>query len=128
MRNFKTDAAERDAENSSALDRPMVGDMWAERIYCLDFIVVEVLPDDNVRVIEAETNNEDRQHFPFENAKVVDRGWMQQRVKYKHIDGFLCDVFNTEKSRRVAEEWRLDFIDRLQEEMDRVSGWAALKA
>ena len=65
---------------------------------------------------------------------VVNREWMTTAVKYDSIEGFVADVGNSEKTVKIAMEWR-DYkqkqirnkIRELEKQWEEFTGWAYLK-
>jgi len=135
-------------DNEYALANPQPGDYWQER-FCPYFVVVDVKGTDFIvlsclggphsfaRKDEPCAKIEvDACHWAFDYGKeiTVDREWMRKAVRYESIDGFAADVSNTEKTRRIVQEWReykrqtmLKEIVRLEEEYERFTGWKYLK-
>lgn len=131
------DYNEQTINNQKALDDPQVGDYWNE-MFCPYFIVVEVLKNDKFRVLSCmggpnsynrksepnarKDNDDNTWSFDYSKDMVVDREWMHKAVKYSSIDGFVADVWNTEKTQKIATEWRNYHANKLRKE------WEAKKA
>jgi hypothetical protein len=134
--------------NYESLDNPKIGDYWNE-MFCPYFLVVDVKgkditvlsclggPNSYNRKDEPNAKVEvDSGHWTFDPSKymVVDREWMTKAVKYGSIDGFVADVWNTEKTVKMAIEWR-DWkqkeirkqIQDLEKQFNDFTGWSMLK-
>lgn len=139
---------EQTINNQRALDDPRSGDYWNE-MFCPYFVVVEVLKDNKFRVlscmggpdsynrkdeINARIDLEDGWGFDYSKDMIVDREWIIKAVKYDSIDGFVADVYNTEKTQRIATEWR-DYkqkelrkkIQQMEDEWEEFTGWKYIK-
>ena len=146
---MKYDKSQQDRNNQQALDNPQVGDYWNE-MFCPYFVVVEVVKNDQYRVLSclggpssfhrkdelnARVDNGDGTwSFDYSKDMIVDREWMAKAVKYGSIDGFVADVWNTEKSQTIAKEWRIHRANELRKaweekrsEWEAFTGWSALK-
>lgn len=137
-----------DQKNQQALDNPQPGDYWNE-MFCPYFVVVDVKgkditvlscmggPDSYNRKDELNARKEvDSGYWTFDYSKsmVVDRAWMEKAVKYGTIDGFVADVVQSEKTERIAQEWRnwkqkemRRQIKELEAEWEKFTGWKYLK-
>jgi hypothetical protein len=139
---------ERIKQNQLALDQPQPGDYWHER-FCPYFVVVAVKgteftvlsclggeqsynrkSEPNARI----QNSNSTWHFDYSKSMLVDRAWIESAVKYGSIDGFVADVVNGEKTRRIVTEWRVwmeknlrERIQNLEAEWAEFTGWQALK-
>lgn len=142
------DHAKQQLANQQALNCPRPGDYWQE-MFCPYFVVVDVKGQDfTVLSCLGGPNSFTRKHEPCAKIEVdgahwafdygkemtVDRGWIERAVRYESIDGFAADVSNTEKTRRIVQEWReykrqtmLREILRLEEEYEKFTGWKYLK-
>lgn len=134
-------------KNYESLDNPRIGDYWNE-MFCPYFIVVDVKGDDiTVLSCMGGPNSYNRKHepnaridvkdgwtFDYSKSMIVNREWMSRAVKYESIDGFVADVWNTEKTVKIAMEWR-DWkqkdirkqIEKLEKQWGEFTGWAYLK-
>ena len=135
-------------DNEKALANPQPGDYWNE-MFCPYFVVVDV-KGSKVTVLSClggeksftrkhELNARlevDSGHFGFDYSKsmVVDREWMEKAVRYDTIDGFVADVSRSEKTERIAQEWRnwvqKDLrrqIRELEDKWEQFTGWKYLK-
>lgn len=142
------DNKEQELKNHRALSNPKPGDYWNE-MFCPYFVVVDVKGED-ITVLSCmggpnsyNRKNEpnakievDKGHWAFDYSKsmVVDRAWIEKAVKYGSIDGFVADVWNTEKTQSIVTEWRhyrqLEIkkqIQALQSEWEEFTGWKYLK-
>jgi len=115
-----TSAEERLLRNQEALDNPQIGDYWNE-MFCPYFVIVNK-EDDRFRVLSClgGPNSFTRKHelnarlevdsghwgFDYSKSMLVDHNWIRQAVTYGSIDGFVADVVRTEKTHRIAQEWR----------------------
>jgi len=135
-------------DNEKALANPQPGDYWNE-MFCPYFVVVDVKgpaitvlsclggPNSFTRKHELNARLEvDSGHFGFDYSKsmVVDREWMEKAVRYDTIDGFVADVSRSEKTERIAQEWRnwvqKDLrrqIRELEDKWEQFTGWKYLK-
>ncbi len=142
------DHSEQNQKNQQALDNPQPGDYWNE-MFCPYFVVVDVKgkditvlscmggPDSYNRKDEPNARKQvDSNHWTFDYSKsmVVDRAWMEKAVKYGTIDGFVADVVQSEKTERIAQEWRnwkqkemRRQIKELEAEWEKFTGWKYLK-
>jgi hypothetical protein len=134
--------------NYERLDNPKIGDYWQE-MFCPYFLVVDVKgkditvlsclggPNSYNRKHEPNAKIEvDNGHWTFDLTKsmVVDREWMSKAVKYDGIEGFVADVWNSEKNVGIAIEWR-DWkqkeirkqITDLEKQFNDFTGWSILK-
>lgn len=141
--------SEQTVKNQQALDNPQVGDYWNE-MFCPYFVVVEVLKNDRFRVLScmggpnsynrkdepnARKDNDDNSwSFDYSKDMIVDREWMNKAVKYGSIDGFVADVWNTEKTQKIATEWRNYHANKLRKEYEakkaeweQFTGWKYLQ-
>jgi len=142
------DHKEQDLHNQKSLAFPQIGDYWHE-MFCPYFVIVNK-EGDKFRVLSClggpksftrkdELNAQievDNGHWGFDYSKsmLVDHEWIRQTVTYESIDGFVADVVNTEKTQRIAEEWRKFMgqeirrkIQTLQDEYEQFTGWKYLK-
>ena len=140
---------EQTVKNQQALDNPQVGDYWNE-MFCPYFVVVEVLKNDRFRVLSCmggpnsynrkdepnarKDNNDDTWSFDYSKDMIVDREWISKAVKYGSIDGFVADVWNTEKTQKIATEWRNYHANKLRKEYEekkaeweQFTGWKYLQ-
>ena len=143
------DSKEQTINNQQALDKPQVGDYWNE-MFCPYFVVVEVLKNDRFRVLSCmggpnsynrkdepnarKDNDDDTWSFDYSKDMIVDREWMHKAVKYGSIDGFVADVRNTEKTQKIASEWRNYHANKLRkeweakkDEWEQFTGWKYLQ-
>lgn len=135
-------------QNYESLDNPKIGDYWQE-MFCPYFLVVDV-KDKDITVLSClggpnsfnrkhELNAKielDKDHWTWDLSKsmVVDRNWIAKAVKYDSIEGFCADVVNSEKTTRMAMEWR-DWkqknirkqITDLEKQFNEFTGWGILK-
>jgi hypothetical protein len=139
------DYEERKVRNQQGLDDPKIGDYWQE-MFCPYFLVVDVKGND-ITVLSclggtftrkdepcAKIESKDGWTFDLSKYMVVDRTWMVKAVKYDSIEGFVADVGNSEKTVKIAMEWR-DYkqkqirkqIKDLEKEWNNFTGWGALK-
>ena len=139
---------EQDLANQKSLAFPQIGDYWHE-MFCPYFVIVNK-EGDKYRVLSClggpksftrkhELNARievDSGHWGFDYAKsmLVDHEWIRKTVTYESIDGFVADVVNTEKTQRIAEEWRKHIaqdlrkqIQDLQNQYEEFTGWKYLK-
>lgn len=134
--------------NYESLDNPRIGDYWQE-MFCPYFLVVDV-KDKDITVLSClgGPNSYNRKDEPcarievdssswtwdLSKSMVVDRDWMAKAVKYGSIEGFVADVWNSEKTVKMAMEWR-DWkqkeirkqIENLEKQFNEFTGWAYLK-
>ena len=141
--------SEQTVKNQQALDNPQVGDYWNE-MFCPYFVVVEVLKDGRFRVLSCmggpnnynrkdepnarKDNDDNTWSFDYSKDMVVGREWMSKAVKYGSIDGFVADVWNTEKTQKIATEWRNYHANKLRKEYEakkaeweQFTGWKYLQ-
>lgn len=132
-------------QNQESLDNPRIGDYWQE-MFCPYFLVVDV-KNDNITVLSclgglytrkhepnAKIDTKDGWTFDLSKSMVVNREWMSRAVKYESIEGFVADVGNSEKTVKIAMEWR-DFkqkqirnkIAELEKQWEEFTGWEILK-
>ncbi len=135
-------------QNYESLDNPKIGDYWQE-MFCPYFLVVDV-KDKHITVLSClggpnSYNRKDepcaridvdKGHWTWDLSKsmVVDHAWMTKAVKYGSIEGFVADVWNSEKTVAVAMEWR-DWkqkeirkqITDLEKQFNDFTGWSVLK-
>ena len=137
-----------DLANQKSLAFPQIGDYWHE-MFCPYFVIVNK-EGDKFRVLSClggpksftrkdELNAQievDNGHWGFDYSKsmLVDHEWIRRTVTYESIDGFVADVVQSEKTARIAQEWRehkrltmLKEIERLEEEYEKFTGWKYLK-
>lgn len=142
------DYKEQDLKNHEALLNPQPGDYWNE-MFCPYFVVVNI-EGDQYRVLSCmggpnsynrkdEINAKievDNSHWAFDYSKsmLVDRAWIEKAVRYDSIDGFVADVVRSEKTERIAQEWRnwkqkemRSQIQILESEWEKFTGWKYLK-
>ena len=135
-------------ENQRALDNPQIGDYWQE-MFCPYFIVVNK-EGDKYRVLSCLGGSDsftrrdelnarievDNAHWAFDYSKsmLVDHDWIRRTVRYEDIEGFVADVCNSEKTQRIASEWRTwtqqqmrKKIKELEQEWEEFTGWKYLK-
>ena len=134
--------------NEESLHNPRIGDYWQER-FCPYFLVVDV-KDKDVTVLSClggpnsfNRKHElyarielDKDHWTWDLSKsmVVDRNWIFKAVKYDSGEGFVADVINSEKTVKMAMEWR-DWkqkdirkqIINLEKQFKDFTGWSVLK-
>ena len=134
--------------NQKALINPQIGDYWHE-MFCPYFVIVNK-EGDKFRVLSClggpksftrkdELNARievDSGHWGFDYSKsmLVDYEWIRKTVRYENIDGFVADVVQSEKTARIAEEWRnwkqkeiRKQIESLETEWEKFTGWKYLK-
>lgn len=134
--------------NEESLYNPRIGDYWQE-MFCPYFLVVDVKEKD-ITVLSClggpnSFNRKDEPcakievdsgHWTFDLSKsmVVDRDWMAKAVKYSSIEGFVADVWNSEKTVKIAMEWRQwrqkdlrKQIQDLESQWEEFTGWSLLK-
>jgi hypothetical protein len=132
-------------QNQESLDNPRIGDYWQE-MFCPYFLVVDV-KNDNITVLSclgglytrkhepnAKIDTKDGWTFDLSKSMVVNREWMSRAVKYDSIEGFVADVGNSQKTVKIAMEWR-DFkqkqirnkIAELEKQWEEFTGWEILK-
>jgi len=139
---------EQDLRNQKALAFPQIGDYWHE-MFCPYFVIVNK-EGDKFRVLSClggpksftrkhELNARievDSGHWGFDYSKsmLVDYEWIRKTVTYESIDGFVADVVQSEKTARIAEEWRKHQaqeirreIENLQNRYEEFTGWKYLK-
>lgn len=136
---MRYDHAEQVKRNRQAIADPRPGDYWNE-MFCPYFIVVDRRGDD-FTVLSCLTpdlaridHGDGTWSFDYSKSKVVDREWIQSKVRYQSIDGFVADVVNSEKTQAIVSEWRdyyqkslLKEIDQLQSRWEEFVGWKQLK-
>jgi len=134
--------------NYQGLENPKIGDFWHE-MFSPYFLVVDVNdekitvlscmggPDSFTRKNELNAKVDvGNSHWTFDvtKAMVVDRNWMAKAVKYESIEGFCADMYNNEKTVKMAMEWR-DWkqkqirkqIEDLEKQFNDFTGWTLLK-
>ena len=129
-------------KNFKALTDPQPGDYWQE-MFCPYFVVVKV-KGDAITVLSclkhkdepyAKVENRDGTwSFDYSQSMVVDRAWIERKVKYQSIDGFVADVWQSEKTQRIVAEWR-DYVQKemrkkiaqMESEWEEFTGWKYLK-
>ena len=132
-------------QNKESLDNPRIGDYWQE-MFCPYFLVVDVKNDD-ITVLSCLGGSYTRKHelnakidlkdgwtFDLSKSMVVNREWISRAVKYESIEGFVADVVNSEKTVKIAMEWR-DYkqkqirnqIIELEKQWNEFTGWVHLK-
>jgi len=137
-----------DLANQKALAFPQIGDYWHE-MFCPYFVIVNK-EGDQFRVLSClggpksftrkhELNARievDSGHWGFDYSKsmLVDHNWIRRTVTYGSVNGFVADVVNTEKTARIAQEWRKHTaqeirreIENLQNRYEEFTGWKYLK-
>jgi len=142
------DHAKQLEDNQRALDDPQPGDYWQE-MFCPYFLVVDV-KGDNITVLSClggpnsfNRKHEldariklDKDHWTWDLSKsmVVNRDWIAKAVKYDSIEGFVADVWNSEKTVKMAMEWRQwrqkelrKQIQDLESKWEEFTGWKYLK-
>lgn len=134
-------------QNYESLDNPRIGDYWNE-MFCPYFLVVDVKGDDitvlsclggsdsinRKHELNARIDMKDGWTFDVSKSMIVNREWMGRAVKYGSIEGFVADVWNSEKTVSMAMEWR-DWkqkdirkqIKDLEKKFNEFTGWAYLK-
>jgi len=142
------DYKQQQLDNHYAMDNPRPGDYWSE-MFCPYFVVVEVKgsevrvcscmggPNSHNRKDEPNARiSVDQDHWGFDYSKsmVVDREWIAEAVGYGSIDGFVADVSRSEKTERIAQEWRnwvqkdlRQQIAELESKWEEFTGWKYLK-
>lgn len=97
---------ERNALNHLALNDPMVGDYWTERVFHPYFLVVQV-NGDKITVLDGRDRIQepDGWMFDFNKAIIVNKAWMEKYVKYGSIPGFIAYVTRNENILKVANKW-----------------------
>lgn len=139
------DYEQKKLENQQGLENPRIGDYWHE-MFCPYFLVVDV-KDDDITVLSclggiytrkhelnAKIDTKDGWTFDLSKSMVVNREWMTKAVKYESIEGFVADVSNSEKTLKIAMEWR-DYkqkqirnnITELEQQWEEFTGWTYLK-
>ena len=131
--------------NQENLNNPRIGDYWQE-MFCPYFLVVDVKGDDitvlsclggtytRKHELNAKIDTKDGWTFDLSKSMVVNREWMTKAVKYESIEGFVADVGNSEKTVKIAMEWR-DYkqkqirnkITELEKQWEEFTGWTYLK-
>ena len=131
--------------NQESLNNPRIGDYWQE-MFCPYFLVVDVKGDDitvlsclggtytRKHELNAKIDTKDGWTFDLSKSMVVNREWMTKAVKYESIEGFVADVGNSEKTVKIAMEWR-DYkqkqirnkITELEKQWEEFTGWTYLK-
>lgn len=131
--------------NQESLKNPRIGDYWQE-MFCPYFLVVDVKGDDitvlsclggtytRKHELNAKIDTKDGWTFDLSKSMVVNREWMTKAVKYESIEGFVADVGNSEKTVKIAMEWR-DYkqkqirnkITELEKQWEEFTGWTYLK-
>ena len=132
-------------QNQESLDNPRIGDYWQE-MFCPYFLVVDV-KNDNITVLSclgglytrkhepnAKIDTKDGWTFDLSKSMVVNREWMTRAVKYDSIEGFVADVGNSQKTVKIAMEWR-DYkqkdirkqIEKLEKQWNEFTGWTYLR-
>ena len=132
-------------QNQESLDNPRIGDYWQE-MFCPYFLVVDVRGDDitvlsclggtytRKHELNAKISTKDGWTFDLSKSMVVNREWMSRAVKYDSIEGFVADVGNSQKTVKIAMEWR-DYkqkeirnkIAELEKQWEEFTGWEILK-
>jgi hypothetical protein len=112
--------------NQEAVDRPLPGDFWCERVSVPYFIVVRVNGDD-ITVLScmrrqgepfAKIENDDGSWaFDYSKSFVVTKEWVRKAVTYSGISGFVADVKRTETGLTIVNEWKQFNRVRLIEEL-----------
>jgi len=134
--------------NEESLYNPRIGDYWQE-MFCPYFLVVDV-KDKDITVLSClgGPNSFNRKHeldarielhkdhwtWDLSKSMVVDRNWIFKAVKYDSGEGFVADVINSEKTVKMAMEWR-DWkqkdirkqIINLEKQFNDFTGWSMLK-
>lgn len=134
---------EQQLNNHNALLNPQIGDYWNE-MFCPYFLVVDVKGDKFTVLSCMNRPNEPNAkidyksgagwNFDYSKSMVVTRDWIEKAVRYKSIDGFVADVFNSEKTRSIVTAWRnfvqqqmQEEIRKLEEKWEEFTGWKYLK-
>ena len=131
--------------NQESLNNPRIGDYWHE-MFCPYFLVVDVKSDDitvlsclggtytRKHELNAKIDTKDGWTFDLSKSMVVNREWMTKAVKYESIEGFVADVGNSEKTVKIAMEWRdwkqkqiRNKITELEKQWEEFTGWTYLK-
>jgi len=112
-----------DAE-AAACANPQPGDYWSEH-FCPYFIVVaadgeqdqytilSALGPDSARV----DNGDGTWSFDYDRTQKVNRAWIESRVKYQKIPGFVAEVSRSDRGQRLLKEWRQHQAQRLLSEL-----------
>jgi hypothetical protein len=139
------DYEQKKLENQESLLNPRIGDYWHE-MFCPYFLVVDVKGDDitvlsclggiytRKHELNAKIDTKDGWTFDLSKSMVVNREWMTKAVKYESIEGFVADVSNSEKTVKIAMEWRdwkqkhirKQIVD-LEKQWNDFTGWGNLK-
>jgi hypothetical protein len=139
------DYEQKKLENQESLKNPRIGDYWHE-MFCPYFLVVDVKGDDitvlsclggiytRKHELNAKIDTKDGWTFDLSKSMVVNREWITKAVKYESIEGFVADVSNSEKTVKIAMEWR-DYkqkqirnkITELEKQWEEFTGWTYLK-
>ena len=98
--------------NQQAWDNPQVGDYWHE-MFCPYFLIVDIQGDaytvlctiNDPDTQNAKIDGVDSWEFDYSKYSVVTKDWIQRKVKYISIDGFVADVVRN-KSFGAVLEWR----------------------
>lgn len=144
---MNVDYEKRKKQNQESLDNPRIGDYWQE-MFCPYFLVTDVKNEDiTVLSCLGGPNSYNRKHepnakidtkdgwtFDLSKSMVVNREWMSRAVRYDSIEGFVADVGNSEKTVKIAMEWR-DYkqkqirnkITELEKQWEEFTGWDILK-
>ena len=130
---------EQQTRNQRAITDPKAGDFWHE-MFCPYFLVVDVR-DDKIGILscisepKAKIDNKDGTYsFDYSKTQYVDRTFIEKKVTYESISGFVADVRNSKKSIEIVSEWR-DFtqkemrkqIKELESKWEEFTGWSYLK-
>lgn len=125
MKNF-------DVENAAALAEPKPGDYWHE-MFSPYFIVVAV-KQGKISILQDTIHENGGFHFDLDTVTEVDSEWLQKRVRYQLIDGFVADCVNTENTRKIADNWREHHAQKLknaiataEKEWEEFTGWTTLQ-
>lgn len=115
-----------DLANQNAVDNPEPGDYWHE-MFCPYFMVVKVDGDDitilscmdrNDPLHYAKVDNKDGTwSFDYAKHMVVDKDWIQDKVTYKSIPGFVATV--SKGHDKLVDEWKEFHRERLQTELEK---------
>lgn len=120
------------AANAAAIANPKPGDFWHE-MFSPYFIVVDV-KQDKITVLNTVIHGDDGYYFDYDKPVVVDREWMEKRVKYETIDAFCADVYSNNNTKEIVAQWRehtsqslQEAIEKAQKEWEDFTGWTTLK-
>lgn len=114
--------------NEQAMRHPQPGDYWQE-MFCPYFLVVQVKVEqgqDRFVVLSAMKregepyaridNGDGTWSFDCSKSMIVDRQWIEDRVQYGTISGFVADVVRSDRTRELAETFVEYEAQRLMKE------------